>query len=237
MDSKSTLESCELEVLFPKHFPHIIENIFFSMDYKTYTKCREVCSTWNKLLTSDTYQRKEKYVFRKEIWQLQDDLLNASRNGQANDVIKLLRIHVLDVESCGNRLNKYELSPLHEAALRGHNNVVKVLIEKGANPNKADQWGMTPLWKAVVCNHANVVKLLLEKGANPNDANEDGLTPLHYASYAGHKYVVKALLEAGANQTMTDSYGRTPAELALLGGHTDVVLLLSPKVPQSCNIM
>ena len=229
MDAKGTWDSCELGVLFPKQFPHIIERILFSLDYTTYTKCREVCSTWNKLLTSETYQRKEKCVFRVEILKLQDDLVNASRSGKAEEVIRLLCIKVLDIESCGNS-PKYGLSPLHAAALRGHGNVANILIEKGANPNKADQWGMTPLVMAAYNGHTNVVKLLLDKGANPNETNGHGYTPLHHASYTGHKYVVKALLEAGANQTMTYSDGRLPAELALMEGHMDVVLLLSPSV-------
>ena len=50
--------------LFPRNVPHIIEKIFFYLDYESYKKCHEVNSTWFELLTSDSYQKKAKAVFR-----------------------------------------------------------------------------------------------------------------------------------------------------------------------------
>jgi serine/threonine-protein phosphatase 6 regulatory ankyrin repeat subunit A len=45
--------------------------------------------------------------------------------------------------------------------------VVKLLLEKGADPNSKSNNGRTPLSYAAGYSHKAVVKLLLEKGANP----------------------------------------------------------------------
>lgn len=75
MSVENTWDSCELGVFFPKHFPHIMERIFFSMDLKTYKKSREVYITWNNLLTTRTYQAKEKQVLCEDILKLERELL------------------------------------------------------------------------------------------------------------------------------------------------------------------
>ena len=219
------------EEILRLRFPQILERIFFSMDYKNYKKCRKVCSAWNELLTSDTYRSKEKLVFRREILKLEDDLLDASREGRAEDVFKLLHNDVLDINF---RDRHYRLTPLTAAARNGHTSVVEILIEKGADVNKADKLGwmtplagkfgagfqgiggwMTPLGMAAFGGHINVVQLLLAKGAYPNMACGQGWTPLHCAAEMGHKDVVKVLYEAGADRNMTNFDGKKPAELDL----------------------
>jgi ankyrin repeat protein len=61
--------------------------------------------------------------------------------------------------------------PLRNAASAGHLEVVKFLLERGANPNQPEP-GIAPqggaLHSAIGGRHWDVVKLLLECGANPN---------------------------------------------------------------------
>ena len=54
-------------------------------------------------------------------------------------------------------------TPLSQAAWGGHEAVVKLLLEKGANLESKDQNGWTPLSLAAEKGHEAVVKLLLEK--------------------------------------------------------------------------
>jgi ankyrin repeat protein len=67
----------------------------------------------------------------------------------------------------------YGHTPLSWAALKGHEAITKLLLEKGADVESKDrQNDLTPLWWAAWNGHKAVVKLLLEKGAeNLLDAN------------------------------------------------------------------
>ena len=78
---------------------------------------------------------------------------------------------------------------------------VQLLLQLGANPNKADVCGWTVLHKAVRNDYTfafdscdNVVKLLLDGGADPNVQTRWGSTPLHYAKINGNKNMVRMLL-------------------------------------------
>ena len=52
--------SSGFDKLFSMNVPHILEKIFFSLDYESYKKCLEVSYAWNKLLESESYQKKLK---------------------------------------------------------------------------------------------------------------------------------------------------------------------------------
>jgi ankyrin repeat protein len=73
---------------------------------------------------------------------------------------------------------KWGHTPLVRAARGGHRATVRVLLNKGANPNVQDHRGHTPMYRATKFGHSEVVKMLLEKGANPNIQNNKGRTPM-----------------------------------------------------------
>ena len=80
--------------------------------------------------------------------------------------------------------------PLHWASKTGHIEVVRLLLEKGADVNDILT---TPLYWASTNGHVEVVRLLLKKGADVNAASQDGLTPLYKASIGRHIEMVKML--------------------------------------------
>ena len=69
--------------------------------------------------------------------------------------------------------------------------MVNVLLEAGAEVNKANNEGGTPLHCAGNNSQLQIVNVLLEAGAEVNKTNIDGDTPLHEASRRGRLEVVR----------------------------------------------
>jgi hypothetical protein len=93
----------------------------------------------------------------------------------------------------------YGQTPLSWAARNGHEEVVELLLEKGA---ELESYGRTPLSWAAWNGHEAVVE-----GAELESYSR---TPLSWAARNGHKAVVELLLEKGAELETKDTYGLTP---------------------------
>jgi len=121
-------------------------------------------------------------------------------------------------------------TPLSWAAEKGHEGIVKLLLERrDINPNTSDTiYGRTPLLWAAGTGHEEIVKLLLEsRNVNPNISSKSGQTPLLWAAETGHEGIVKLLLEMrGVNPNISSKAGQTPLMLATKNGHDKIVELL-----------
>lgn len=107
-------------------------------------------------------------------------------------------------------------SALHEC-VRNHNlNMMKVLIDNGANVDIVDKDGESPLFLASRNESMiEVVKLLLDAGADPNKKAKDGWTCLMMSARNGDYETTKALLDAKADNYLgRDMFGRTAFDLA-----------------------
>jgi len=60
----------------------------------------------------------------------------------------------------------YDRTILHWAAMKGHQSIVKLVLDKGAAIDVVDSYDLRPLWYAADRGHEAVVKLLLDKGAD-----------------------------------------------------------------------
>ena len=105
-------------------------------------------------------------------------------------------------------------TPLIYAAQMGHLDVVRVLLDGGANAESAnvDQWNA--LHYAAMNGHLHVCRLLLDWGVNVNSLNKRKYTPLHYAAWAGYLSVAKLLVERGADVRLKNDYGQTASDKA-----------------------
>lgn len=120
--------------------------------------------------------------------------------------------------------------PLWTAATKGFHLMAKVLLQAGADPNRARaSGGETPIAMASQSGFADTVAMLLQAGADPNRVRpEDGATPIYQASENGHTATVEVLLRNGANPNVATTDGRdyTPLKIANQKRHAEVVALL-----------
>ena len=62
--------------------------------------------------------------------------------------------------------DEHDHTALSEAAVNGHDEIVKLLLEEGADPNTCNDHGRSPLWRAAFNGHTTTVQLLLQSGAD-----------------------------------------------------------------------
>jgi len=97
------------------------------------------------------------------------------------------------------------ITPLHMAASKGQLDIVKLLIQHGAQIDTAStRGGNTPLHFAAAGSHHQVVQLLIEQGAEVNQQDFDGMTSLMFAAYRGNLKTAKTLIDHGADPGHVD---------------------------------
>jgi ankyrin repeat protein len=88
--------------------------------------------------------------------------------------------------------------------------MVRLLIDKGANVNTASSQGITPLDEAAMRGQKDAIDLLVAKGADMNARDEKGDTALLWALMMGRNDAAVALVNAGADVTIGNGQGVTP---------------------------
>jgi ankyrin repeat protein len=99
--------------------------------------------------------------------------------------------------------------------------VVRILIDAGADPNLADNKGKTPL--IVNSQDLEIAKMLIAHGANVNARADDGFTPL---VNAGTVELTQLLLEHGADPFAKTEQGKTALDWARQMNQKDQAALL-----------
>jgi ankyrin repeat protein len=125
-----------------------------------------------------------------------------------------------------NYVNHWGGTPLFEACERdGRDEVVAMLLERGADPAPRNNAGYTALQISALGGKTNYVKMILSSRAEdreellvPSDPPGSGAScwsPLAEASYHGHPDCVRLLLEAGSEVGIRVDGNNTPLHLAL----------------------
>lgn len=146
-------------------------------------------------------------------------LMTAAANGNARlvETLLILRANIL-------KNNKYGESALALAALNGHQEIVRILVEAGARIN-ASGWGA--LHYAVFNGQADIVRYLVEQGGDVNARAPNHHTALMLAARNGHGEIVRILLAAGANPNLGDLEGNTALGIAQKAGNQEIAGLLA----------
>ncbi|MCP4727683.1 MAG: hypothetical protein GY863_21770 [bacterium] len=120
-------------------------------------------------------------------------------------------------------------TPLHIAITKDRREVVRYLIEKGADLNSKNNNGLRPLQTALDRGKNAIADLLIEKGADINIRGFRNQSLLHQASRSGNNRLVNSLLNKGADINAKDSSGNTSLDLAVISGKASTARLLVDK--------
>ncbi|TCM95864.1 ankyrin repeat protein [Paenibacillus sp. BK033] len=158
------------------------------------------------------------------------DLFQAAQSGDATKAKELVEAH----PQLANAENEDGLTPLGYAAHFGSAEVVRVLLELGADVNAVSHSRIsfipsnTALHAAIAGERSlEVIKLLLAKGADTTILDSNGHTCLHSAAFHDDNLeMIRLLMEHGADANASADGGDTPLSLAVQQGHENVASLL-----------
>jgi ankyrin repeat protein len=123
---------------------------------------------------------------------------------EVNDTSAICKLLIVAGADC-LKSGEYD-TPLHLTSERGYLEVVRMIIETGADVNALDDGDRTPLMKASSSGHADVFMLLIEAGANA----------FHKSCFGNTAFIVSCsldisifLFDAGADVCSVDDFGKS----------------------------
>ena len=134
-------------------------------------------------------------------------------------------VRTLATSEAVNTPDNHGTTPLMYAAAAGSTEAMKLLLDRGANPNAKNAFGATALMWA--SGDIDKVRLLLSKGANVNARSDFGRTPLMLAAlHDGSFEIAKLLIDKGADVSACDKTKFCVLEAAAQGNDTSTVRLI-----------
>ena len=135
------------------------------------------------------------------------------------------------------------MTPLHYASRYGKNvvggcerkepeedtglEVVKLLVEHGADYNRQDDYSLTPLHHAAMRGYIKVVEFLLgQDNIDINSRDKQGSTALHIAATYRNVMITQMLLEGNASVRIQDKQRQTPLHRAAQEGDSQIIRLM-----------
>lgn len=140
------------------------------------------------------------------------DFATAVTLGDVSQVSPQLAIHPAQA----NQLSADGFLPLCLAAAFGHEEMVRTLLEGGADVNARSRslGGVAPLHSAAFGRNPTIVKALLDAGADVDARQQGGFTALHAAAQNGDAEIAQLLVAAGADKGLRTDDGKAATDLA-----------------------
>ena len=152
--------------------------------------------------------------------------------GSHSSVLRLFRRPKSSIDSSHGE-NIVDLVALNRSLIEASRNnderTVKILINRGANPDGQSESDGGAIHAAAAFGHSNIVNILLKKGAAINAKGPREITPLQAAALEGHSAVVRLLLHKGAVINETCGLHGTALSAATSRAKVDVVEVLLKK--------
>ncbi len=120
------------------------------------------------------------------------------------------------------------MTPLFLAVSNGQPEIVRLLLDSGADMHAANRFGAMPFHQAAYAGHRRIVEMLLERGEKVDVKDGDDRTALHLTAWNDRQEIALLLIEKGARVDMGDSAGKgaTPLHYAAALGSADVARIL-----------
>ncbi|MBO7429782.1 MAG: SUMF1/EgtB/PvdO family nonheme iron enzyme [Spirochaetia bacterium] len=161
-----------------------------------------------ELLKSKNIEDKEKYA---ALW-----------TSMENKNIEVFNVLLKATKGENTYQNNTGTTILMRACEKGKTDIVKLLVEAGANVNNKRKNGDTAF--SIACSerfqNTDIINLLLAAGADVNTADEDGKTPLIKACISDDLNMINILIKARADVNAKDKNGYTPL---MVSSNTDIV--------------
>lgn len=126
---------------------------------------------------------------------------------------------ILDEGVNVNVKNTAHQAPLH---IVQDEDILKMLVEKGADVNAVDEYNMTPIFNKDIV----LAKILVEAGADIQIKSNKGNSLLMWYSYSGYSDGVEYLVGLGADVNVKNSDGQTAYDIAQTFGHSELTKYL-----------
>ena len=118
-------------------------------------------------------------------------------------------------------------SSLHEAIATQDAELVRILIEGGANVDVKDVFGEPALHEAIALGDPAMVNILVEAGADVNAKNVFGDPALHRAILNNDVEIVRILVDAGADVNINNAFGDSAVSRAVQENNKEILRILT----------
>lgn len=156
--------------------------------------------------------------------QLDNMLLQACKNNQKGVVQTFLKRGGVDV----NKRDESGNTPLIYTCMKSARDLVKLLLDNGADACMGNQKNRMPLHFAAQAGNFQIISLLCQAGADVNCTDNDGVTPLMVLAQSGKTDAALQLLQnPEVDITIKDNSGRMAIDYATSAGLRDLVKALT----------